>query len=90
MDMASGLLRTIFGGKNGHAEFRDVSSDYVDGEVTGDALVKANSHLDKCGPCRAFLDTLKATVKMLKSSRQEKAPPALKSEILENLKLRND
>ncbi len=90
MVMASGLLRRLFGGKNEHAELRDISSDYVDGEVSGDALVKAESHLEKCGPCRAFLDTLKATVTLLKSSPAEKAPPTLRPQILENLKRHGD
>ena len=90
MVMASGLLRRLFGGKNEHAEFRDISSDYVDGEVSGDALAKADSHLEKCGPCRAFLDTLKATITLLKSSPEEKAPPTLRSEILESIKRHRD
>ena len=90
MVMASGLLERLFGGKNEHAELRDISSDYVDGEASGDALAKADSHLEKCGPCRAFLDTLKATVTLLRASPDEKAPPTLKSEILENLKRQHD
>ena len=57
---------------------------------SGDALAKADSHLEKCGPCRAFLDTLKATVTLLKSSPEEKAPPTLRPEILESLKRQHD
>ena len=73
-----------------HAEFRDISSDYVDGEVTGDALRNADVHLEKCGPCRTFLDTLKATVAMLRGAPAQKAPPSLQADILENLKRQQD
>lgn len=88
--MASGLLRKLFGGKSEHADFRDVSSDYVDGEVAGDDLHKAETHLGKCGPCRAFLDTLRATVTMLRSTPEEQAPPTLKADILEAVRRQED
>ena len=73
-----------------HADFRDISSDYVDGEVAGDALRNADTHLSKCGPCRTFLDTLKATVAMLKGTPAQKAPPNLQADILERLKSQGD
>jgi len=73
-----------------HADFRDISSDYVDGEVAGDALRNANVHLGKCGPCQTFLDTLKATVAMLKGAPVQKAPPNLRADILERLKRQED
>jgi predicted anti-sigma-YlaC factor YlaD len=84
--MALGLRKRIFGGKSIQANFREISSDYVDGEVTGDALRAANVHLGKCGPCRTFLDTLKATVAMMKRTPVQKAPPNLQGDILERLK----
>ena len=73
-----------------HADFRDISSDYVDGEVAGAALRNANVHLEKCGPCQTFLDTLKATVAMLKGTPVQKAPPNMKSDILDRLKRQED
>jgi predicted anti-sigma-YlaC factor YlaD len=73
-----------------HADFRDISSDYVDGEVTGGALRKADTHMDRCGPCRTFLDTLKATVAMLRGTPERNAPPNLRADILENLKRQED
>ena len=80
--MIAGLLKRFLGGKGAHADFRDIASDYVDGDVGGDALQKADGHLGMCGPCRAFLQTLRATVSLLKSMPERKAPATLKSDIL--------
>ncbi len=55
-------------------EVRELSSDYIDGELGDRDTGRVRSHLDICPPCRAFVNTLKATVGLLRSSPKRQAP----------------
>jgi predicted anti-sigma-YlaC factor YlaD len=61
-------------------------SDYLDGE-TEEALRRAiEAHGGHCPPCRAFLRTLQATVRLVRDlPRAEPLPPALKRALIDAL-----
>ena len=68
------------------AEVRAVSSDFVDGELDDAATVKVRSHLEKCGPCNAFVNTLRATVDMLRSMAKQEPPAGFRERVRDSLK----
>ena len=57
---------------------QDLSSDYIDGELDHKHDDRLKAHLEWCAPCLAFINTLRATVGLLGSTPEEKAPPALR------------
>ena len=60
-------LRALFGKSEADcAETRAAASDFVDGELDGNAASRISRHLDKCPLCAAFVRTLRATVEMLR------------------------
>jgi len=44
---------------------RDLSSDYIDGELDEVMVEKVRIHMGWCAPCNAFVSTLRATVKLI-------------------------
>lgn len=56
-------------------EVRESSSDFIDGELDESVASKISEHLARCGPCTTFIQTLRATVGLLRSTPKEKAPP---------------
>ena len=66
-------------------EVRDISSDYIDGELDERRAGKVKSHLDGCAPCQAFIRTLRATVNLLRSTPKQQAPEGFRSRIRESL-----
>ena len=67
-------------------EVRDSSSDFIDNDLDESMASKISEHIGRCGPCHSFIQTLKATVGLLRSTPQEKAPP----DFAERLKKRID
>ena len=66
-------------------ELRDLSSDYIDGELDQETDDKVRSHLEWCALCQAFINTLKATVALLGSSDTPEPPASLAERIHERL-----
>ena len=66
-------------------EVRGLSSDLIDGDLDSAAELRVKSHLEKCGPCNAFVKTLRATVGLLRSSPKRTAPADLKQRIRDNI-----
>lgn len=62
-------------------EVRDLSSDYVEEELTGSLRTRVQEHLDRCGACRSFVETLRSTIRMLRELPTQKAPPELRDSI---------
>ncbi len=58
-------------------EVRDLASDYLDDVVGGSMRRRIADHLGQCGPCKAFVETLKATISLLGSFERQQAPPSL-------------
>ena len=58
-------------------ELRGMASDYIDGDLEPDSQENVKTHLEWCGPCHSFYNTLRATVGLLRSSKGDDAPPSL-------------
>ena len=65
---------------------RDLSSDYIDGELDEVMVEKVGSHLGWCAPCNAFVNTLRATVELLRASPKRRAPDSLRDRLRETLR----
>ena len=62
MFMTNRMLRRIF--RRGDVDCRDtweLGSGYLDDDLTPQKRSAVQAHLDKCGPCRAFIDGLLAS-----------------------------
>jgi anti-sigma factor (TIGR02949 family) len=52
-------------------EFIDFLMAYLDGELPPDQRQEFERHINKCGPCVAYLDTYQATIRLGKSACKE-------------------
>lgn len=66
-------------------EVRDVSSDFIDGDVSDKQKARIAFHLERCGPCTAFVNTLRATVELLRSAPDAELPAGFKQRIRDSL-----
>ena len=64
-------------------EVRPVSSDYIEEELPPAKLSSVRAHLSRCGPCKAFVDTLAATIGALARLPHMPARLTFKQSILE-------
>ncbi len=64
-------------------EVRDLSSDYIDGELDPASKERVGKHLQWCGPCNAFISTLRTTVSMLRSMPKREASDAFRERVRE-------
>ena len=69
-----------------HTEVRAHASDYIDGELDEEAAEKVIVHLDKCHLCRAFFDTLRATIGLLGAAKGPGAPPTFRERLMQRLR----
>ena len=85
--MVSRLIRVFRKkGDDEHVELRTLASDYLDGELDKASTEKVKSHLERCGPCNAFFNTLRATVNLLRSSAKGQAPSGFRDRVREGLR----
>ncbi len=77
--MVSRFLRIFsrMGGDDDCREVRNLSSDYIDDELDSASKERVTDHLRRCGPCNAFVNTLRATVNILRSTPKSEAPEGL-------------
>ena len=54
---------------------RNLSSDYIDNGLDPEERNRVRAHLKWCGMCLAFINTLRATVSLLRSSEPPKSHP---------------
>ena len=67
----------LFRRRNQEADCREVrtlSSDYIDEELEQAEAERVSRHLEWCSPCNWFVETLRATVKMLRATPKREAP----------------
>ena len=63
-------------------EIRMNASDFVDGDLEKRQIERMRVHLGGCEACRAFVDTLVETIRLLRTmKREEPAPASLKDAI---------
>jgi mycothiol system anti-sigma-R factor len=70
----------------GCTKVRELCSDYVDGELDVQATRHMASHLDECGPCQALIDTLKATIALLRTPQHRRAPDSLRASVKQRIR----
>jgi predicted anti-sigma-YlaC factor YlaD len=68
------------------AGVRELGSDYLEGELSSQKRSAIRTHLDRCGPCRAFIETLSATIGMLTRIPQTSPPQSFKENVLERIR----
>ncbi len=84
--MALSRLFSIFGGGEADcAEVRAASSDYIDEDVGKRQRDRIASHLERCAPCRAFINTMRATVDLLKSAFESEPPEGFRQRVKERI-----
>ncbi len=68
-----------------HVKVRSLSSDYLEGNLSSSLGERVRTHLEKCGPCTAFVNGLSATIRMLSNMGEKEPPPNLKSDIIKRV-----
>ncbi len=66
-------------------EVRERSSDFVDGDIDEPSERRIRGHIGRCGPCNAFMNTLRATVGLLRSTPREEPSEGFRARVLENI-----
>ena len=74
----------------GCGHVRDLSSDYIDDDMAEEERNRVRKHLERCGLCMAFINTLRATVGLLSSTDTPEPPSTLKDLIRSSLSLDED
>ena len=67
-------------------ETRQLSSDYLEDNLTPSKFAAIRAHLSNCGPCRAFVDTLGSTIGILSRLPTASAPASFKQSLMERIK----
>ena len=73
-------------GHDEHTSVRDLASDYIDGETDDETTARVEDHLERCGLCQSFFNTLKATIGLLRSSDRHEPPDSLPDRIREQVR----
>jgi predicted anti-sigma-YlaC factor YlaD len=68
------------------SEVRKLGSDFLEDELPLQKRSAIQAHLDKCGPCRTFIETLSATIGMLTRIPRTSPPQSFKEKILERIR----
>ena len=71
-------------------EVRDLSSEYIDGELDPASEERIEKHVGWCGPCNAFISTLRTTVSMLRSMPKREASDSFRERVREAVKNEGD
>ena len=66
------MLKKIF--NRGHGRFLEVLSGYIDGELPEAERIALEAHLQGCDSCTEELESLRATVQMLRRMPEVEAP----------------
>ena len=67
-------------------EVRDRSSDFVDEDVDDATERRIRIHIGRCGPCNSFINTLRATVNLLRSTPKKEPTEGFRARVLENIR----
>ncbi len=66
-------------------DIQELGSDYIDEELNSKVAEKVRGHISWCGPCNAFMSTLRATVDILRASPKKDAPAGFKDRVRQSL-----
>ena len=65
---------------------RQLSSEYLDGDLPPTKLAAIQKHLSNCGPCQAFVDTLASTVGILSRFPRVTLPPTFHESLMDKIR----
>jgi len=83
----SSIFRRIFHRSEADcSEVRKLGSDFLEDDLSLQKRSAIQAHLDKCGPCRTFIETLSATIDMLTRIPRTSSPQSFKEKILERIR----
>jgi anti-sigma factor RsiW len=77
----------------GEIECRQIAEllgDYLDGSLPKRTAELLEWHIEGCGPCVAFLNTYRGTIRATRSLRDVDVPPELKRRLLAVLRAQRD
>ncbi len=84
--MISRLVRLFRGRELDCGEVREASSDFIDGDLSPGESSRIRSHLERCGPCTAFVETLRATIDLLRATSASEAPAGFRERVRERIR----
>jgi hypothetical protein len=81
------LFKKLFNrGEVDCAQTRKLASDYLENGLPPQKRSALQAHLARCGPCRAFVNTLASTIGVLSQFPRVAPPPSFKQSIIERAK----
>ncbi|MFQ5861314.1 MAG: anti-sigma factor family protein [Dehalococcoidia bacterium] len=67
-------------------DVRELASDYLEEELSPTLVQRFASHLERCCPCRAFVQGLRSTVELLRTMPAKEPPPSFRSKLQDRLR----
>ena len=67
-------------------EVHERSSDVIDGDIDEPSERRIRGHLGRCGPCNSFINTLRATVNLLRSTPRREPSDGFRARVLKNIR----
>ncbi len=84
------MFRRIFSrGEVDCRDTRELGSDYLEDDLPPQKRSAIQGHLDKCGPCRAFVDGLSLTIGVLSRLPRSAPSQSFKQSVLDRTKEEN-
>ena len=84
--MTSFFRRLFNRGEADCAETRELASDYLEDDLAPRRRAAVQSHLDKCGPCRAFVEALSTTIGLLGRLSRVPVPASFRQTVANRIK----
>ena len=86
-----GFFKKILGGGGVDCdEVHRLSSDYLEEDLPAAKRSAIQFHLSKCGPCKAFVETLASTIGLLSRLPRITAPPGFKQSLIDQNRVEKD
>ncbi len=67
-------------------EVRERSSDLLDGDIDEPSERRIRGHIGRCGPCNSFMNTLRATVNLLRSAPRKEPSDGFRARVLKSIR----
>ena len=71
-------------------QIAELLGDYLDGSLPKRTAELLEWHIEGCGPCVAFLNTYRGTIRATRTLRDVDVPPELKKRLLAVLRAQRD
>ena len=84
--MTSFFRRLFIRGEADCPETRELASDYLEDGLAPRRRVAVQTHLDKCPPCRAFVEALSTTIGLLGRLPRVSAPASFRRTVMNRIK----